>query len=187
MKKERRALYCDLKRAFDLTRGNILYRLILCLSAPGVQAVIVLRFGQWAKARSLIIRLLLDPVYVVLNLLIKILWGIEIPRSTKIGPGFYIGHFGGITISSAATIGANCNISQGVTIGVSGQGERMGAPAIGRDVYIASGAKLFGKICVGSNSKIGANAVVSRDVPDNAIVVLDPGFRIVSMKGNIRP
>lgn len=76
------------------------------------------------------------------------------------------------------------NISQQVTIGVSGQGEKRGCPVIGDNVYLASGAKLFGKIKIGNNVKIGANAVIYKDIPDNAIVVLDPGFKIISYKGN---
>ena len=51
-------------------------------------------------------------------------------------------------------------------------------------VYLAPGARVFGKISIGNNVKIGANAVVYKDIPDNAIVVLDPGFKIVSYKGN---
>ncbi len=111
-------------------------------------------------------------------------WGIDIGRSAEIGAGFYIGHYGGLTISSHARIGKNVYVSQLVTIGVSGQGEHRGAPTIGDNVYLAPGAKVFGKIRVGNNVKVGANAVVYKDVPDNAIVVLDPGFRIISFKGN---
>jgi serine O-acetyltransferase len=102
----------------------------------------------------------------------------------QIGGGFYIGHYGGITISGLARIGSNVNISQLVTIGVSGQGMKRGAPTIGDNVYIAPGAKVIGKISVGCNVKIGANAVVYQDIPDNAIVVLDPGYKIISFKGN---
>jgi serine O-acetyltransferase len=115
----------------------------------------------------------------VLNLLIQILWGIEIPRSTVVGPGLFIGHFGGITISAAAVLGRNASISQNVTIGVAGSGEKLGVPVIGDDVYIAPGARLFGRITIGHNVKIGANAVIYKDVPDNSVAVLDPGFRIL--------
>src|SRR5262245_24284971 len=93
--------------------------------------------------------------------------GIELPRPTSLGPGLYIGHFGGITISRHAKIGMRCSISQNVTIGVSGQGEKGGAPVIGDDVYIGPGARLFGKITIGDNAKIGANAVIHRDIPPN--------------------
>jgi len=149
-----------------------------------VQAVIVFRFGQWLDSPRSLLKLPLQPVYFVLNGLVKIMWGIELPRSATIGPGFYIGHFGGITIAPGVTIGSNCNISQDLTIGLSGQGEKAGVPTIGDNVYLAPGARVFGKISIGNNVKIGANAVVYKDIPDNAIVVLEPGFKIVSYKGN---
>lgn len=180
-------LRADIARTYDLVTGGRLQRIIQCARAPGVHAVIVFRYGQWARRWPLIFRLILDPVYILLNALIKILWGIELPRSARIGPGLYIGHFGGITISPAAIIGHNCTISQGITIGISGTGERQGVPTIGNDVYIAPGARLFGKVTVGNNVKIGANAVIYRDIPDNAVVVLDPGYKIISYKGNVTP
>ena len=177
-------LRADIMRTYEYLPGGRLRRTVNCLRSPGVQAVIVFRFGQWLDSQPLALRLLLQPVYFVLNGFVKILWGIELPRSATIGPGFYIGHFGGITIAPDVVIGSNCNISQDLTIGLSGQGEKAGVPTIGDDVYIAPGARLFGKISIGNNVKIGANAVVYKDVPDNAIVVLDPGFKIVSYKGN---
>jgi serine O-acetyltransferase len=130
------------------------------------------------------IRIFFEPLHLILLRRIRSKWGIEISRSAEIGAGFYIGHYGGITISGFSKIGRNVNISQLVTIGVSGEGENRGAPTIGDNVYIAPGAKIFGKIHVGNNVKIGANAVVHEDIQDNAVVALDPGFRIVSFKGN---
>ena len=102
-----------------------------------------------------------------------------------IGPGLYIGHFGGIIVSSAAVIGENCNISHGVTIGAAGTRQRGGVPRIGNNVYIGPGAKVFGRITIGNNVKIGANCVVHKDVPENAVVALNPGFEIISFKGNL--
>lgn len=167
-----------------MTSGNTLQRLFACARSPGVHAVLVLRFGQWSQRRPKALRILLDPLYVILDFFVQALWGIEIPRSAKIGPGLYIGHYGGITVSPVAVIGRDCNLSQGITIGVSGSGAKRGAPIIGDNVYIAPGARLFGKIAVGNNVKVGANAVIHKDLPDNAIAVLDPGFKIVSYAGN---
>ena len=110
-------------------------------------------------------------------------YGIELPKGTKVGEGFYIGHFGGIIISGGAVIGRNCNISQGVTIGVAGRGENRGIPVIGDCVYIGPGAKVIGKIRVGNNVAIGANAVVTKDVPDNAVVGGVPA-KVISMNGS---
>jgi serine O-acetyltransferase len=167
-----------------MTSGSTLRRVLACARAPGVHAVLVLRFGQWCRRRPKALRLLLDPIYLVLDFLVQALWGIEIPRTAKVGPGLYIGHYGNITVSSVAVIGCDCNLSQGITIGVSGAGKKRGAPIIGDNVYIAPGARLFGRITVGDNVKIGANAVIHRDLPDNAIAVLDPGFKIISYAGN---
>ncbi len=159
-------------------------RLLSCIRSPGVHAVLVLRFGQWSRSRPKALRILLDPLYVILDFFVQALWGIEIPRTAQIGPGLYIGHYGGITVSPIAVIGRDCNLSQGITIGVSGSGAKRGAPTIGDNVYIAPGARLFGKIAIGNNVKVGANAVIHKDLPDNAIAVLDPGFKIISYAGN---
>jgi serine O-acetyltransferase len=174
----------DFQRTYELTEGPTLRRLGQCLRLPGVHAVAVYRFGRWALENAGLARIVLDPLYHLLNFLIHIAWGIELPRRASVGPGLYIGHFGSLVVSQDAVIGANCSLSHDVTIGVSGRGERRGVPHIGDNVYIAPGARLFGKIRVGNNVKIGANAVVYRDVPDNAVLVLDPGFRIVSFDGN---
>jgi serine O-acetyltransferase len=174
----------DILRAWNLIPGNKITKIIRCYRRPGVQAVITFRFGQWLLKQNLFIKILLTPIYLFKNDRIKSKWGIEIFRGAEIGEGLYIEHFGGITISDLAIIGKNMNISQQVTIGISGQGEKQGCPIIGDNVYLAPGAKLFGKIKIGNNVKIGANAVIHKDIPDNAIVVLDPGFKIISYKGN---
>jgi serine O-acetyltransferase len=167
-----------------MTSGSTLRRVLTCALAPGVHAVLVLRFGQWSRRRPRLLRILFDPIYMILDFFIQALWGIEIPRSATVGPGLYIGHHGGITVSSIAVIGRDCNLSQNITIGVSGAGKKRGAPMIGDNVYIAPGARVVGKIAVGHNVKIGANAVIHQDLPDNAIAVLDPGFKIISYAGN---
>ena len=181
------ALRADIHRTYDLLDGGRFRRTVNCARSPGVQAMVVYRFGQWCAALPLLVRIFLDPVFLLGQLLVRVLWGIEIPRRARIGPGFYIGHFGGITISSLAVIGSRCSISPSITIGMSGYGDRLGVPVIGDNVYIAPGARIFGKVRVGNNVKIGANAVIHKDIPDNAVVVLDPGFRIVSYAGNVPP
>ena len=72
-----------------------------------------------------------------------------------------------------------------MTIGVAGKGEKRGCPIIGDNVYIAPGAKLFGKIKIGNNVKIGANAVVYKDIPDGATVVSLGEIKINRTKKNI--
>lgn len=157
-----------------------------CLRTPGVHAVLAYRLGQWSLGLPRWARILVDPLYWILGMLVHIVWGIEISRHARIGPGLYIGHSGGIVVSPRAVLGARCSLSQGVTIGVASGGRNGGAPHIGDDVYIGAGAKVIGRVRVGNNVKIGANAVVHRDIPDNAVVALDPGFTIVSFRGNRR-
>jgi len=113
----------------------------------------------------------------------QIKYGIAISYKTKVGRGLYIGHHGGIVTNEKAIIGDNCNLSHGVTIGVTRRGERQGIPTIGNNVYIGPGAKIIGKVHVGDNAAIGANCVVTRDVPDQAVVVGIPG-KVISYEGS---
>lgn len=110
-------------------------------------------------------------------------YGISIPYSTKIGSGFVIGHFGGIVVSDRAVVGKNCTIAHGVTVGKANRGKNKGYPTIGDNVYIGPGAKIVGKVRVGNNVAIGANCVVTRDVPDNAVVAGVPG-EVISYNGS---
>jgi serine O-acetyltransferase len=110
-------------------------------------------------------------------------FGIQISTSVAIGSGFYIGHFGCIFVYPLCKIGKNCNLSQGVTLGKANRGKKQGFPVIGDNVYIGPGAKLVGAVKVGNNVAIGANCVVTRDVPDNAVVVGIPG-RVISFDGS---
>ncbi|MEL1240167.1 serine O-acetyltransferase [Flavobacterium flavipallidum] len=114
---------------------------------------------------------------------IEILTGICIPASAKIGHSFYIGHFGGIIINANVVIGNNCNISQGVTIGVSGLNENRGVPTIGNNVYLGANCVVAGNISVGSNVVVSACSLVTRDVEPNSVVSGVPAVKI-SSKGS---
>lgn len=141
-----------------------------------------LRLCQYLKSKGK----LWFPLYAFSMLLLqkyKYKYGISISPGTNIGKGFYIGHFGDIVVSSLAIIGDNCVISQGVTIGASGRGEKKGAPVIGNNVYLGAGAKIIGKIRVGNNAAIGANAVVTKDVQENGVAVGIPA-KVVSLDGS---
>jgi serine O-acetyltransferase len=114
---------------------------------------------------------------------IEIITGISLPASASIGHSFYIGHFGPIIVHPAAVIGNNCNISQGVTIGISGRDANRGVPVIGDRVYIGPNAVIAGKIKVGDHAVIGALTLVVKDVPENAVVSGVPAI-VISLKGS---
>jgi len=110
-------------------------------------------------------------------------FGIEIAHVADIGPGLFIGHFGQIVVHPDVKIGKNCNLSQGVTIGVSNRGENAGVATIGDNVYIGPGAKIVGKVNIGDSVAIGANAVVTKDIPDNGVAVGIPA-KVISYRGS---
>ena len=110
-------------------------------------------------------------------------YGISVSFTSSIGEGLYIGHFGGIFVNRNTIIGKNCNFSQDVTIGVKNRGKNIGTPVIGNNVYIGPGVKIFGGIKVGNNVAIGANCVVTKDIPDDSVVVGIP-CRVISTEGS---
>jgi serine O-acetyltransferase len=137
----------------------------------------------WNFSRKNPFRWILMPIFQIWKKIIEILTGISIPASAKIGHSFYIGHFGGIIINANTIMGNHCNISQGVTIGVSGLAEKRGVPQIGNHVYIGANAVVAGKIVVGDHVLIAANSLVNRDAPDNAVMLGVPA-EVVSLKGS---
>ena len=106
-------------------------------------------------------------------------FGFQIPVSTKIGEGFYIGHFDNIVISPKTVIGKHCNMAHGVTVGAVMEGKRKGAPLIGDRVWMGTNSIIVGGISVGSDVMIAPGAFVNFDVPSHSIVIGNPG-RIIS-------
>jgi serine O-acetyltransferase len=101
-----------------------------------------------------------------------------IGRNANIAPGFVILHSLGVVINTNVRAGRNLVVYHNVTLGA----ERNKSPILGDNVYIGAGAKVIGGVRIGSDVRIGANAVVSKDVPDGATVVGIPA-RIVRMYG----
>ena len=147
--------------------------LVLLLTTQGLWALFVYRVSNTIFKSKLpgIIKKPLLLVSIIFQKWIEIIAGISIPYSCTIGHSFYIGHFGGVIINANAKIGNNCNISQGVTIGVSGRGDKRGVPVLGDHIYIGANAVLVGKIIVGNNCLIAANSLVVDSVNDNATVL----------------
>ena len=139
--------------------------------AQGFWALVVYRFGRWRYGvRPAVLRKVFSLVYRVLFKLVQIVTGIELPCEVVVGRNFVIDHFGGIVISGYARFGNDCRIRNGVVVGL-GRTDEPCAPVIGNNVDIGAGAKVLGRIHVGDNVLIGANAVVVRDVPANSIAV----------------
>jgi serine O-acetyltransferase len=127
----------------------------------------------------------------VLGIFYRLIWsrysykfGFQIPVTTKIGKGLYIGHFGDIVISHKAVLGNNCNIATGVSIGAIIEGKRKGAPKIGNAVWIGINSVIVGGIEIGDNVVIAPGSFVNFDVPENCLVMGNPG-KIVSSNSPI--
>ena len=99
------------------------------------------------------------------------LTGIEIHPGATIGKGLFIDHGMGVVIGETTEIGDNCTIYQGVTLGGTGKDVGKRHPTLGDNVMVGAGAKVLGPVKIGSNSKIAANAVVLREVPENSTAV----------------
>jgi serine O-acetyltransferase len=99
------------------------------------------------------------------------------------GPGLSIAHRGTIVVNGGALIGANCRIHAGVNIGTEA-GQADSAPRIGDNCYIGPGAKIFGPISIGSNSVIGANAVVNKSFPEGSQTLGGVPASVISNKSS---
>ena len=103
------------------------------------------------------------------------LTGIEIHPGAVIGDRVFFDHAMGVVVGETAEIGDGCTIYQGVTLGGTSLEHVKRHPTIGSRVIIGSGAKVLGNIEIGDDSRIGANAVVTKSVPDHSVVVGVPG------------
>lgn len=155
-------------------------RFAVVLLYPGFHALLGYRLSHlaWSKGwRTL-------AVYI--SYLARIVTGIEIHPGAKIGRRFFVDHGTGVVIGETSEIGNDVTLYQGVTLGgVSpsidshSQRDQKRHPTLCDQVIVGSGAQVLGPIVVGAGARIGANAVVTKDVPECATVVGIPG-RVVS-------
>lgn len=156
-------------RSASMVHGPRLAAIHACLTY-GFIAVCVYRYARWTRRLSpRWLALPFKVVYVLLKVPVELLLGIDISPNADIGPGLYIGHFGGIFLHCNA--GRNLNVTQDVTIGFKGAGKSDVWPELGDNVYIGAGAKIIGRIRIGDDVVIGANTVVTKDVPARTRVV----------------
>lgn len=146
------------------------------LAYPGLHAVWFHRIAHWLyrRRRYTLARLV--------SHFSRFLTGIEIHPGAQIGRRFFIDHGLGVVIGETTVIGDDCTIYQGVTLGGTGKERGKRHPTLGNNVLVGVGAKVLGAIVVGDNSRIGAGAVVVKDVPPNCTVVGIPG-RVVIRDG----
>lgn len=113
--------------------------------------------------------------------IIEMTCGIMLPEGADIGRRLNIEHFGGIIVHGASTIGDDCVLRQGVTLGNKVDDRPHDAPRLGNRVNVGAGAKILGAVTIGDDAIIGANSVVVRDVPAGAVVAGIPA-RIIEKK-----
>lgn len=161
-------LYEDAKniRDKDPAANNVLYVMLLY---QGFHVLVFYRLGHFFYRHKLLFLARL------ISQLGRFFTGIEIHPGAVIGRRLFIDHGMGIVIGETATIGDDCTIYHGVTLGGTGKDKLKRHPDLGNNVMVGCGAKVLGPIKIGDNVKIGANAVVISDLPNDVTIVGVPG------------
>ena len=139
------------------------------IASPGFHAILLHRLNHWLWTKNL---------YLLARFsahLSRFLTGVEIHPGANLGRRFFIDHGMGIVIGETSEIGDDCSIYHGVTLGGTTWKKGKRHPTLKDGVIIGAGAKVLGPITLGANARIGSNAVVVKDVPDDATVVGIPG------------
>ena len=163
--------------------------LSIILTYPGVKAVFFHQISNFFYKAGF------DLVARIISQIVRFFTGIEIHPGAKLGKNLFIDHGMGVVIGETSEVGDNVTIYHAVTLGGSSpsidsekQRHEKRHPTIGHDVVIGSGAQIIGPVKVGNNSRIAANAVVVKDVPENATMVGIPAKAVkLDNKGNFRP
>ena len=164
-------------------------KLSVILTYPGVKAVFFYKIANFFSIAKFHL------IAKIISQFSRFLTGIEIHPGAKIGKNLFIDHGMGVVIGETSEIGDNVTIYQTVTLGGSSpsidserQRHEKRHPTIGNDVVIGAGAQIIGPIKVGNGARIAANAVVVKDVEDNATMVGIPARAVkVGNKGSFRP
>ncbi len=143
---------------------------------PGIKAVLSHRRAHWCYTHGL--KLLAR----MISQASRRRTGIEIHPGATIGKRLVIDHGMGVVIGETAEIGDDCLIYHGVTLGGTGKDVGKRHPTIGNNVLIGTGAKVLGPITIGDNSRVAANSVVLKDIPENCTAVGIPA-RVVRRAG----
>ena len=143
---------------------------------PTIHALIAYRIAHYFYTKKLFFLARL------ISQISRFFTGIEIHPGAKIGRGLVIDHGMGVVIGETAEIGDDVLLYHGVTLGGTGEDKGKRHPTLGNNVVIGAGAKVLGPIYIGSNSKVGANSVVLKDVPEGATAVGIPAKNIIKIK-----
>ena len=163
-------------------------KLSVILTYPGVKAVLFHQIAHFFSVAKF------DLVSRVISQFSRFLTGIEIHPKAKIGKNLFIDHGMGVVIGETSEIGDNVTIYHSVTLGgispsidSDSQRDVKRHPTLKNNVVVGSGAQVLGPIVVGENAKIGANAVVTKDVPENAVMVGIPAKNVGSTTEEFKP
>ncbi len=158
---------------------------IIIIWHPASVAVIWFRFGQAVqKIKFYIFRKVLLGIYFLIYPFIRFFSGVQIPLSASIGPGLAILHYGVVTMSSGTTIGTNCLLHYNVAI----VGYRIGSgPTIGDNFYAGVSVTIVDDVIIGNNVTAGSGTVITKSVPENAIIAGVPAKILRFREPNEQP
>ena len=163
-------------------------KLSLILTYPGVKAVFFHRIANFFYLAKF------DLVARFISQFSRFLTGIEIHPGAKIGKNLFIDHGMGVVIGETSEIGNNVTIYHMATLGgiapsINSNSQRQikRHPTLGDCVVVGSGAQILGPVMVGANAKVGANAVVTKDVPENAVMVGIPAKNVGTASEEFKP
>ena len=163
-------------------------KLSVILTYPGIKAVFFHRIANFFSVAKLYL------LARIISQFSRFLTGIEIHPKAKIGKNLFIDHGMGVVIGETSEIGDNVTIYHMVTLGgispsinSNEQRDVKRHPTLEDNVVVGSGAQVLGPIIVGNNAKIGANAVVTKNVPENAIMVGIPAKNVGRAKKEFKP
>jgi serine O-acetyltransferase len=153
----------------------------LLLQERGFVASLLYRITRFAYVNQL--KWFFWPVNIIYSVFQEVL-NFEISYKTSIGAGLRIDHLMGLVINQHCSIGKNINLSHQVTLGMKPEGQYAGAPVLKDNIYIAPGAKVIGGVHILNHTAIGANAVVTKDTCEFAVMGGIPA-KVISMAGSV--
>ena len=163
-------------------------KLSIILTYPGVKAVFFHRIANFFSIAKF------DLIARIISQFSRFLTGIEIHPKAKIGENLFIDHGMGVVVGETSEIRNNVTIYHMVTLGgispsINSDDQRNSKrhPTLMDNVVVGSGAQVLGPVVVGKNAKIGANAVVTKDVPENAVMVGIPAKNVGTATEEFKP